>query len=92
MKTENKKWIMDVLKFVIAIVLAAILFYIVCPKYYFNNMNVTGDKGNIVVGVVRCNRITGEVVFVITKRNIMLGDDKTSQRQMNLPPGFELEK
>lgn len=53
MEENLKTWLVDLIKWILIIIIAAVAFYIVCPKYYF-------DHG----GFVRCNKVTGKVEFL----------------------------
>jgi len=75
MGNRIEKWIMDILKCSIAVVLAATAFYVVCPKYYFSDISVSNTESGFALGAVRCNRITGEVVLVITNRQIVMREN-----------------
>ena len=50
-KTDEslKSWLADLTKWILIIIIAAVAFYIVCPKYYFVNRTI------------RCNKVTGKV-------------------------------
>jgi hypothetical protein len=83
----------DILKWVIVIVIAAMAFYVVCPKYYFSDISASNAGGSLAVGGVRCNRCTGEVILVVTNRHIRLTENTQAKGDIfdRLPPGFELE-
>ena len=49
-----KERLLDVIKWGIIIVIGAIAYYIVCPKYYFSDYNGIAimEKGNMITGSV----------------------------------------
>jgi hypothetical protein len=54
---DNVQWLASLVKWLLVIIAAAIAFYCVYPKYYFDRS-----------GFVRCNKITGKVEM-LTKVN-----------------------
>ncbi|MFB0524918.1 MAG: hypothetical protein ACETVZ_05215, partial [Phycisphaerae bacterium] len=50
--------------------------------YYFSDITATNTESSLAVGAVRCNRITGEIVFVITDRNVLTRENKNPQGQL----------
>jgi hypothetical protein len=49
MNENLKTHLVDFIKWVLIIIIAAIVFYIVYPKYHFENR------------IIRCNKVTGKV-------------------------------
>jgi hypothetical protein len=49
MDESLKTWLAGIIKWVLIIIIAAVAFYTVCPKYYFDNR------------ITRCNKVTGKV-------------------------------
>jgi hypothetical protein len=69
------KWLSDLVKWTLLIIIAAVALYFVsalileqfCPKYYFSDITITKTQsGEFRIGGVRCNKITGEIAFVVS--------------------------
>jgi hypothetical protein len=74
MESETQNWLAALAKWTIVVILAAVALYVVYPKYYFSDITLTPNSGgDLIVGAVRCNRITGSVVFVIANGNLVQG-------------------
>ena len=59
-----KKWLADVTKWVLIIIVALIAFYVACPKYHFEFFQMeTGEE------IVRMNSITGEIIRIPEIKN-----------------------
>lgn len=51
----------SIIKTVLLIVMAGIIFYIVCPKYYFFSL----PEGEGETKFFRCNKITGKIETIV---------------------------
>ena len=66
MKEQIVKRLMDILKWIILIIVAATAFYIVYPKYYFHEVFAVQNG----IAAIRGNKITGEIVIIAKKNPI----------------------
>src|SRR4030042_1200370 len=73
------KWLSDLVRWTVLIAIATVALYLVCtltleqfcPKYYFSVIKIGGTAGKFFVYGVRCDKITGEIVIIVSDRRVI---------------------